>query len=58
VPARRLIATADMPAGPTDAEVKPGLAEFQTFLAAERFRGNVANGLEMRAMGRHDSSLR
>src|SRR6202008_4460209 len=46
---RRLVAASDMAARATDSQVQPDVAGLETFLAAERARGHVANGVEMRA---------
>ena len=45
VPARRLIAAADMPTSATDPEVDPGVALFQTLFAPQRARGHIANAV-------------
>jgi hypothetical protein len=46
---RRVVATADVTAGPADAQVNPGRTDLQTFLAAFRTRSDVADRIEMRA---------
>jgi hypothetical protein len=49
MPVRRVIATADVTAGPADTQVNPGRADLQTFLAASRTRSDVADRCKMRA---------
>ena len=50
------VAAADMPASSADPQMDPSGTEFQTFLAAERARGHVADTGKMRA-GIHESFL-
>jgi hypothetical protein len=50
---RRLIATADMTAGAADPQMHPDVAGLEAFLAAERARRHVANGVQMPAGLRH-----
>src|ERR1700730_4348908 len=53
----RLVATADMAARAADAQVEPGVAGLQAFLAAERARRHFANRSKMRAMFGHGARL-
>ena len=49
----RLIAATDMAAGATDAQMQPGIAQFQALFTARRTRNNVADSCEMFAKYRH-----
>jgi len=53
VPVRRLVATADMSARAADPEMEPSVAGLEAFLAPERARRHVVNGVQVRAGLRH-----
>ena len=46
---RGIVAAPDMPARAAEPQMNPDVAGFEAFLAAERARGHVANGVEMGA---------
>src|SRR5215831_686875 len=50
---RRGIATTDMPAAAAKAQVNPGRAGLETFLAAEGARGHLPDRAQMRAVAHH-----
>ena len=47
VPVGRIVAAADMTAGPADSQMQPHGADFQAFLAAQRARRDVADAGNM-----------
>ena len=54
VPVRRIVATTDMAAGPAQAQMQPGRADFQTLLAAESAWRHIADRAGMGAfIGHH-----
>jgi hypothetical protein len=57
MPVGRVIATADMTAGPADTQVNPGRTALQALLAALRARCYVTNRIKMGAGLGHDPSL-
>src|ERR1700691_5613531 len=50
---RRIVATADMAAGPAQAQMQPRRPDFQTLLAAESAGGYIADGVFMMAFVGH-----
>ncbi len=57
MPVGRVIATADMTAGPADTQVNPGRTALQALLAALRARCDVTNRIKMGAGLGHEPSL-
>src|SRR5579871_5246027 len=55
VPVGRVIAAADMAAGPAQSQVQPRRTALQTFLAPARTWPHLANGVGMRAVFSHRS---
>ena len=53
----RVVATADMTAGPADTQVNPGRTALQALLAALRARCDVTNRIKMGAGLGHEPSL-
>ncbi len=51
---RRVVATADMAAGPAQPQMHPFGPDLQTFLAAQRAGRHGANSIEMRATISHE----